>query len=72
VSLPALEAFAAKVGSDPQLRAKLDGAAGLDEVVAPAEAHGHAFSKATLLRAAAAMASTCSRCPTSPQRMTAA
>ena len=50
VSLPALEAFAAKVGSDPQLKAKLDAAAGLDEVVSIAEAHGHVFNKATLLR----------------------
>lgn len=51
VSLPALQAFASSVASDPQLRRKLDGASGLDDVVAIAETHGHSFSKATLLRA---------------------
>jgi predicted ribosomally synthesized peptide with nif11-like leader len=51
VSQTALQAFAASVGADPQLRQKLDAAAGLDDVVAIAQAHGHSFSKATLLRA---------------------
>lgn len=51
VSLPALQTFASSVASDPQLRQKLDAASGLDDVVAIAQAHGHAFSKATLLRA---------------------
>jgi predicted ribosomally synthesized peptide with nif11-like leader len=51
VSLPALQAFAASVGSDPQLQRKLEAAAGLDEVVAIAAAHGHTFNKSTLLRA---------------------
>lgn len=51
MSLPALQAFASSVASDPQLRQKLDAASGLDDVVAIAETHGHTFSKATLLRA---------------------
>ena len=51
VSLPALEAFAEGVRSDPQLRQKLNAATGLDDVVAIAQAQGHSFSKATLLRA---------------------
>jgi predicted ribosomally synthesized peptide with nif11-like leader len=54
VSQSALEAFAASVGSDPQLRQKLNAVTGLDDVVAIAETHGHSFSKATLLRAHAA------------------
>jgi len=54
VSQTALQAFAASVGADPQLRQKLDAAAGLDDVVSIAQAHGHSFSKATLLRAHAA------------------
>jgi hypothetical protein len=54
VSQSALAAFAASVGADPQLRQKLDAAAGLDDVVSIAEAHGHSFNKATLLRAHAA------------------
>jgi predicted ribosomally synthesized peptide with nif11-like leader len=54
VSQSALQAFAASVGSDPQLRQKLDAATGLDDVVAIAGSHGHSFSKATLLRAHAA------------------
>lgn len=51
MSQSALQAFAASVGADPQLRQKLDAAAGLDDVVAIAESHGHTFSKSTLLRA---------------------
>lgn len=51
VSQTALQAFAASVGADPQLRQKLDAAAGLDDVLAIAESHGHSFTKATLLRA---------------------
>lgn len=58
MSQTALQAFAASVGSDPQLRQKLDAAAGLDDVVAIAETHGHTFSKATLLRAHAAAVAT--------------
>lgn len=54
MSETALQAFAASVGADPQLRQKLDAAAGLDDVVSIAESHGHNFSKATLLRAHAA------------------
>ncbi len=50
----ALQAFVASVGADPQLQQKLDAAAGLDDVLAIAQAHGHSFSKATLLRAHAA------------------
>ena len=58
VSQSALQAFAASVGADPQLRQKLDAAAGLDDVLAIAESHGHTFSKSTLLRAhASAVAS---------------
>jgi predicted ribosomally synthesized peptide with nif11-like leader len=54
VSQTALEAFARSVGADPQLRQKLDAAAGLDDVVSIAQSHGHSFSKSTLLRAHAA------------------
>ncbi len=54
VTQNALEAFARSVGADPQLRQKLDAAAGLDDVVSIAQSHGHSFSKATLLRAHAA------------------
>jgi predicted ribosomally synthesized peptide with nif11-like leader len=50
-SQTALQAFGASVGADPQLQQKLDVASGLDDVVAIAQAHGHSFSKATLLRA---------------------
>lgn len=54
MSQTALQAFVASVGADPQLQQKLDAASGLDDVVAIAQAHGHSFSKATLLRAHAA------------------
>jgi predicted ribosomally synthesized peptide with nif11-like leader len=54
VSQSALDAFAANVGSDPQLRQKLQAVAGLDDVLAIAESHGHSFSKSTLLKAHAA------------------
>lgn len=54
VSQSALDAFAASVSSDPQLRQKLHGVTGLDDVITIAESHGHSFSKATLLKAHAA------------------
>ena len=51
MTLSALEAFVASAGADDQLRQKLQNATGLDDVVSLAESHGHAFSKATLLKA---------------------
>ncbi|MFM7548665.1 MAG: Nif11-like leader peptide family natural product precursor [Cyanobium sp.] len=51
MSLPALQAFVASAGTDEQLRAKLQSASGLDDVVTLARSHGHEVSKATLLKA---------------------
>lgn len=58
VSHSALQAFLSSAAADAQLRQKLQAAAGVDDIVALAGSHGHAFSKATLLKAhAAAIAS---------------
>jgi predicted ribosomally synthesized peptide with nif11-like leader len=50
MSLSALRAFAASVSNDSQLRDKLHAAAGVDDVVTLAAAHGHAVDKTVLLR----------------------
>lgn len=51
MTLPALQAFVSSAGADEQLRAKLQNATGLDDVVTLARSHGHELSKATVLKA---------------------
>jgi predicted ribosomally synthesized peptide with nif11-like leader len=50
MSVSSLEAFCARIAADADLRQKLDGAAGVDDIVAIAAAHGHAVDKTVLLR----------------------
>jgi predicted ribosomally synthesized peptide with nif11-like leader len=50
MSLSALRSFSASVSADEQLRDKLHAAAGVDDVLTIAAAHGHSLDKAVLLR----------------------
>ena len=50
MSASSLEAFCARIAADADLRQKLDGAAGVDDIVAIAAAHGHEVDKTVLLR----------------------
>ncbi|MFZ4805200.1 MAG: Nif11-like leader peptide family natural product precursor [Synechococcus lacustris] len=45
-----LNAFVAKVGASPELKAKVDSAGSIDAVVALAQAEGHDFSAASWTR----------------------
>jgi predicted ribosomally synthesized peptide with nif11-like leader len=45
-----LNAFIVKVGTSPELKAKVDAAESIDAVVALAQAEGHAFSAASWTR----------------------
>jgi predicted ribosomally synthesized peptide with nif11-like leader len=45
-----LEAFCARVAADDDLRTKVHGAAGVDDFVAIAAAHGHNVDQTVLLR----------------------
>lgn len=58
MSVSSLEAFCARIASDADLRQKLDGAAGVDDIVAIAAAHGHDVDKTVLLREQAKRIST--------------
>lgn len=58
VSLTALKAFVKSAVNDERLHQKLQAATGLDDVVDLAKSHGHACSKATMLKAHAAAIST--------------
>ena len=50
MSLSALRSFAASVSADGQLRDKLHAAAGVDDVLTIAAAHGHSLDNTLLLR----------------------
>lgn len=58
MSVSALEAFCARIADDADLREKVHGAAGVDDIVAIAAAHGHEVDKAVLLREQARRIST--------------
>jgi predicted ribosomally synthesized peptide with nif11-like leader len=51
VSVANLNAFLSQVSSDEALRSKLHAAAGFDDIVTLAAAHGHSLDKAEILRA---------------------
>jgi predicted ribosomally synthesized peptide with nif11-like leader len=51
MSVANLEAFLSKVAGDSALRDKLQAAAGVDDIVSLAAAHGHDLDKAAILRA---------------------
>jgi predicted ribosomally synthesized peptide with nif11-like leader len=51
VSVVNLQAFLSKVAGDQALRDKLQAAAGVDDIVTLAAAHGHDLDKAAILRA---------------------
>ena len=50
MSLTSLQAFATAVSTDEALHSKVHAAAGVDDLLTIAEAHGHSFDKAVLLR----------------------
>ncbi len=51
MSVVNLQAFLSKVAGDQALRDKLQAAAGVDDIVTLAAAHGHDLDKAAILRA---------------------
>ena len=51
VSVANLNAFLSQVASDEALHTKLQAAAGFDDIVTLAAAHGHSLNKAEILRA---------------------
>ncbi len=50
MSLASIRSFVSRVAGDASLRDKLHAAAGVDDIVAIAAAHGHAIDKTVLLR----------------------
>jgi predicted ribosomally synthesized peptide with nif11-like leader len=50
MSVASLEAFCARVASDDALHSQVHAAAGVDDIVAIAAAHGHDVDKTVLLR----------------------
>jgi len=50
MSVASIKAFVAQVSGDEALRSKVHAASGVDDIVAIAEAHGHAVDKAVLLK----------------------
>ncbi|MEB3202684.1 MAG: Nif11-like leader peptide family RiPP precursor [Synechococcus sp.] len=50
MSLASIRSFVSRVAGDSALRDKLHAAAGVDDIVAIAAAHGHAIDKTVLLR----------------------
>lgn len=50
MSLASLKAFCARVAADDGLRSQVHAAAGVDDIVAIAAAHGHELDKTVLLR----------------------
>ena len=50
MSVASLQAFCSKVAADDALRSKVHAAAGVDDIVEIASAHGHALDKTVLLR----------------------
>jgi len=50
MSVASLEAFCARIAADDDLRNKVHAAAGVDDIVAIAAAHGHDVDKTVLLR----------------------
>ena len=50
MSVASLEAFCARIAADDELRNKVHAAAGVDDIVAIAAAHGHDVDKTVLLR----------------------
>ncbi|MCT0227822.1 Nif11-like leader peptide family natural product precursor [Synechococcus sp. CS-1331] len=58
MSLASIKSFVSRVAGDGTLRDKLHAAAGVDDIVAIAAAHGHEIDKAVLLREHAKVLST--------------
>jgi predicted ribosomally synthesized peptide with nif11-like leader len=50
MSVASLEAFCARIASDEVLHSQVQAAAGIDDIVAIAAAHGHSVDKTVLLR----------------------
>jgi predicted ribosomally synthesized peptide with nif11-like leader len=50
MSISSLEAFCSRVAADADLRQKVHGATGVDDIVTIAAAHGHDVDKTVLLR----------------------
>ena len=50
MSIASLEAFCSRVAADDALRGQVHAAAGIDDIVAIAAAHGHDVDKTVLLR----------------------
>jgi predicted ribosomally synthesized peptide with nif11-like leader len=50
MSVASLEAFCARIAADDDLRSKVHAAAGVDDIVSIAAAHGHDVDKTVLLR----------------------
>jgi predicted ribosomally synthesized peptide with nif11-like leader len=50
MSVASLEAFCARVAADDDLRSQVHAAAGVDDLVAIAAAHGHDVDKSVMLR----------------------
>jgi predicted ribosomally synthesized peptide with nif11-like leader len=50
MSIASLEAFCARIAADADLRGQVHAAAGVDDIVAIAAAHGHDVDKTVLLR----------------------
>lgn len=50
MSVASLKAFCASIATDEDLRGKVHAAAGVDDLVSIAAAHGHAVDKTVLLR----------------------
>ncbi len=50
MSVASLQAFCSKVAADDVLRSKVHAAAGVDDIVEIASAHGHVLDKTVLLR----------------------
>ncbi|MEO1002520.1 MAG: Nif11-like leader peptide family natural product precursor [Cyanobacteria bacterium J06638_7] len=50
MSVPSLQSFCARIAADADLRSQVRAAAGVDDIVTIAAAHGHAVDKTVLLR----------------------
>lgn len=50
MSVASLEAFCARIAADADLHSQVQAAAGVDDIVAIAAAHGHEVDKTVLLR----------------------
>ena len=50
MSVASIQAFVSKIAGDEALRSKVHAAAGVDDIVSIAEAHGHVLDKTVLLK----------------------